>query len=88
MTAHRSYSSPRTCDRGSPRLTDEELDAFCRQSGIKVYLSTSAKVGDGIDELIGHMQQPDSLGRHAGNGHHRNLQANQGLRPQFEGELS
>jgi small GTP-binding protein len=43
-------------DRGSPRLTTEELKAFCEQRGIKVYLPTSAKAGEGIEELINRMQ--------------------------------
>jgi small GTP-binding protein len=43
-------------DRGSPRLTQEELDAFCKQRGIKAYLPTSAKTGDGVEELIQLMQ--------------------------------
>jgi small GTP-binding protein len=42
-------------DRGTPRLTQEELEAFCEQRGITAYLPTSAKAGDGIDELIGCM---------------------------------
>jgi small GTP-binding protein len=43
-------------DRGTPRLTHEELEAFCRQRGIKTYLSTSAKAGEGIEELTRHMR--------------------------------
>ncbi|MGB9939628.1 GTP-binding protein [Methanosarcina sp.] len=43
-------------DRGTPRLTKEELDAFCKQRGIKAYLLTSAKLGEGIDELVQEMQ--------------------------------
>jgi small GTP-binding protein len=42
-------------DRGMPRLTHEELVAFCQQRGIAAYLPTSAKSGDGIEELIQHM---------------------------------
>jgi small GTP-binding protein len=42
-------------DRGTPRLTKEELDAFCKQRGINAYLSTSAKEGEGIEELIQQM---------------------------------
>ena len=44
------------CDRGSATLTREELDAFCRQRGIRCYLSTSAKDGEGLDELIEQMK--------------------------------
>ncbi|MDQ1272333.1 MAG: hypothetical protein QG591_963 [Planctomycetota bacterium] len=43
-------------DRGTPRLTKEELNAFCKQRGIKAYLLTSAKSGEGIDELVQEMQ--------------------------------
>ncbi|GEM_PF-1815230 len=42
-------------DLGTPRLTQEELDAFCKQRGIAAYLSTSAKTGEGIDKLIQQM---------------------------------
>ena len=43
-------------DRGTSRLTKEELDAFCQQRGIRAYLSTSAKDGEGIEELIQKMR--------------------------------
>jgi small GTP-binding protein len=43
-------------DRGTPRLTQEEIEAFCKQHGVKAYLSTSAKTGEGIDDLIQHMK--------------------------------
>jgi small GTP-binding protein len=43
-------------DRGTPRITNEELDAFCKQRGIKACLLTSAKSGEGIKELIQQMQ--------------------------------
>lgn len=43
-------------DRGTPRLTKEELEAFCRQSGIGAYMPTSAMAGEGIDALIARMQ--------------------------------
>jgi len=43
-------------DRGTPRLTQEEIEAFCKQRGIKSYLPTSAKSGEGIEELIHQMQ--------------------------------
>jgi small GTP-binding protein len=43
-------------DRGTPRLTQDELDAFCKQRGIKAYLTSSAKDGEGINELIQQMQ--------------------------------
>lgn len=40
-------------DRGSPALSQDELDQFCQQYGIKGgYLSTSAKAGDGLPELL------------------------------------
>jgi small GTP-binding protein len=43
-------------DRGMPRLTQEELEAFCKQRGISAYLPTSAKESEGIDLLIQRMQ--------------------------------
>lgn len=43
-------------DRGTARLTEEELQTFCRQRGVDVYLSTSAKDGEGVDDLIHQMQ--------------------------------
>ena len=44
------------CDRGTATLTRGELEAFCRQRGLSGYLDTSAKAGDGIDELVERMQ--------------------------------
>ncbi len=45
-------------DRGEARLTQEELDEFCRQRGISGgYLSTSAKGGTGLDELLRRMKE-------------------------------
>lgn len=43
-------------DRGTPRLTLEELAAYCKRCGIAAYLATSAKGGEGIDQLISEMQ--------------------------------
>lgn len=43
-------------DRGTPRLTKEELNAFCEQRGIKACLLTSAKSGEGLEELVQQMQ--------------------------------
>ena len=43
-------------DRGTARLTTEEIEAFCRHRGLGGYLSTSALSGEGIDELIGRVQ--------------------------------
>ncbi len=43
-------------DRGAPRLTKEEIQAFRLQRGIAAYLPTSAKSGEGIEELIQQMQ--------------------------------
>ena len=43
-------------DRGTPALTVDELEAFCRQRGIGGYLSTSAKEGWGLDELVEQMK--------------------------------
>ena len=45
-------------DRGSSTLTDDELNAFCRQHGIPgEYIATSAKQGTGIDELKARIRQ-------------------------------
>jgi small GTP-binding protein len=43
-------------DRGTPRLTKEELDAFCHQQGIVAYLPTSARAGEGIEALVERMK--------------------------------
>ena len=39
-------------DRGTPRLTTEELAAFCTQRGIQSYIATSARTGQGLPELL------------------------------------
>ena len=45
-------------DRGEARLTQDELDEFCRQRGIGGgYLATSAKDGIGLDELLRRMKE-------------------------------
>src|SRR5207253_2424790 len=44
-------------DRGTPTLTLEDLEAFCRERGISGYLSTSSKAGWGLDELIQRMKE-------------------------------
>ncbi len=43
-------------DRGTPRLTTEELEAYCQQRGLRGYLCTSALKGEGVEELVQHMQ--------------------------------
>jgi small GTP-binding protein len=43
-------------DRGAPRLTTEEIDAFCVEHGIAGYVATSALRGDGLDELVERMR--------------------------------
>jgi GTPase SAR1 family protein len=44
-------------DRGEARLTQEELDAFCRERGINGgYLVTIAYTGKGLDELLRRMK--------------------------------
>jgi WD40 repeat protein len=43
-------------DRGTPRLTKEELDAFCRERGITAYHATSAMAGEGIEALVERMK--------------------------------
>jgi GTPase SAR1 family protein len=40
------------CDRGAPTLTGVDLEAFCRQRGLSVCISTSATRGDGLEDLI------------------------------------
>lgn len=45
------------CDRGDARLTREDLEAFCRQRGIRAYHTTSASKGDGVEELIARMKE-------------------------------
>lgn len=44
-------------DRGSATLTDAELKAFSRQRGLSGYLSTSAKRGDGLNDLLRRMKK-------------------------------
>ncbi len=44
-------------DRGSSQLERKEIVAFCKDRGIKAYLSTSAKSGKGIKELVQQMQE-------------------------------
>jgi WD40 repeat protein len=43
-------------DRGTPRLTTEEIEAFCRRRGIGAYLCTSALRGEGVAELMHRVQ--------------------------------
>ncbi|MGH4011093.1 MAG: Rab family GTPase [Pseudonocardiaceae bacterium] len=43
-------------DRGSPRLTTEEIEASCADRGIAGYVTTSALRGYGLDELIERMR--------------------------------
>ena len=44
-------------DRGTATLTQEDLDAFCRDYGIEGgYVATSAMTGEAIDELLGRMK--------------------------------
>ena len=43
-------------DRGAPRLTTEEIEAFCRRRGIVAYLCTSALRGEGVAELMHQVQ--------------------------------
>jgi small GTP-binding protein len=44
-------------DRGTGRLTGEELDAFCRRRGVRGWLRTSAMKGVGMDDVIERLQQ-------------------------------
>jgi small GTP-binding protein len=43
-------------DVGAPRLTTEEIKAFCADRGIAGYVATSALRGDGLDELVERMR--------------------------------
>lgn len=64
--AQASPQSPNACqailvgarsDRGEASLTQAELDEFCHQHGILGgYLATSAKDGQGLDDLLGRMK--------------------------------
>lgn len=48
---------PSRVDRGSPTLTREELDQFCRGSKISGgFVATSAAKGTGLDELLARMK--------------------------------
>ena len=40
------------CDRGAPTLTRVDLDTFCHRCGLSGCINTSAKEGDGLEELI------------------------------------
>jgi WD40 repeat protein/GTPase SAR1 family protein len=44
-------------DRGSARLTSEELEAFCVRRGVRGCVTTSALLGDGVDELVDRMRE-------------------------------
>jgi len=43
------------CDRGTPRLTAEDLSAYCTAQGLATHLATSAKEGDGVEPLVSTM---------------------------------
>jgi WD40 repeat protein len=43
-------------DRGAARLTDDEIDRFCEQRGIRSYVATSALAGDGLGDLVERMR--------------------------------
>ncbi|MFI5454037.1 MAG: TIR domain-containing protein [Isosphaerales bacterium] len=43
-------------DRGTARLTQDEIEAYCKTRGLAGYLTTSAKEGEGVEELIQRMQ--------------------------------
>jgi small GTP-binding protein len=44
-------------DRGTPRLTSEELEEFCDNRLLSGYLRTSAKAGEGIEDLLKRMKR-------------------------------
>jgi small GTP-binding protein len=39
-------------DRGTSRLTFDEINAFCQARGVRRYLKTSATSGEGVSELV------------------------------------
>jgi GTPase SAR1 family protein len=43
-------------DRGTARLTDDEIDRFCAERGIRSYVTTSALAGDGLADLVAMMR--------------------------------
>lgn len=43
-------------DRGTSRMTKEEIDRFCAQVGIRSHVTTSALTGDGLPQLVAHMR--------------------------------
>ncbi|MDM8566395.1 ADP-ribosylation factor-like protein [Candidatus Halobeggiatoa sp. HSG11] len=44
-------------DRGNPILSQPELEQFCRKYNIKGYLPTSAKSGDGLEQLLAALKE-------------------------------
>ncbi len=44
-------------DRGDPRLTREDIEAYCAQRGLRAYVRTSALAGEGIDEIVARMRE-------------------------------
>jgi hypothetical protein len=44
-------------DRGSARLTNDEIESFCRNRGLAGFISTSALQGEGVQTLVDKMQE-------------------------------
>ena len=44
-------------DRGTPRLTGDQLQKYCAERGITTYLPTSARTGEGVGELTEYMKR-------------------------------
>ena len=44
------------CDRGAARMTDDEMQRFCEQRGLRAFVETSALTGDGLDRLLAEMR--------------------------------
>jgi len=42
--------------KATPRLTQEELEAYCEKCGLAGYLRTGALAGEGVEELVQRMQ--------------------------------
>jgi len=43
-------------DRGTPRLTADDVEGFCAQRGVRAFVTTSASTGEGLEQLLGRMR--------------------------------
>ena len=44
------------CDRGSARITSDDIQAYCASHGVTTFISTSALTGEGLGELLERMR--------------------------------